>query len=665
MKETNIEKEKENEEELHSPYYLTSDLINKRCEYDLIRAYFPAPNPIENPDKFFAISRARTKKITLKYTWVSKKNDGTFVNLASFTRNKLLNEEEIDEDKKSNINRSLANAGRRSGIKVDEEEFKNYFSDLFDLIINADCLEVFKDEFYEFPPAPKQIGGEIDEYQLKIQKEINYRKNPTLDNKQEQQAREVGIYIKKHGLIKYLETKINKLQLGEHKNIYRKLLAAFNIIRGKGSYLIETIADAEEGKSLEDEIVFYYLIPEEYIFNKNDMSVASFLRYSEADEEFFTRLIILWGDLGKENAYKKVEDVFDIMKILITEKNYSKDLAEKERSGEFKNKSLDLKVESIGGAYSTVKNSFTNNDSQLESRTISSTPFGTDKSAILDHMGYLNTELSQQSHDLKQTIAELVSFKSYLLSLVSFDKEIINPYVSVFKRYVQVSKTQIREFKQLMELFDAYCVLTHESCKEIDGNLVASESQLNGFFENVCLENVLIPYESNFIKMLLGKGKKELTVVEDAVTEDEENLDPLNEYFNAALEKYEKVNVYTELEEYEQRSFINKLLQLYKLLGTSSDHKENVFFRKTDVKRAYSTNKAYKNINDVNELLYALYIKGYLGKLEFKCPTTHQNIYYATSKCENIKVSVKLSEEDRKAAQEFLKNIGLYDADEA
>lgn len=663
MKENNFEQENENEN-LQSPYYLTKDLIDKGCEYDLNRAYFPAPNQLDNYNKFLAISRARTKKITVKYTWVSKKDDGTFANLASFTRNKLLNEEEIDKNRKTNINRSLANAGRRSGIKVSEDEFKDYFSDLYDLIINADCLEVFKDEAYEFPPAPKQIGGEIDEYQFKVQKDINYRKNPTLTREQKQQAREVKSYIKKNGLIDYLKPKIDKLQIGEHKNIYRKMLAGFNVMRGKGSYLFETIAEAEGGKSLEEDIVFESLIPEEYIFKKNDMSEASFLRYSEANEEFFTRLIILWGDLGNENAYNKVESVFDVMKILITEKEYSKDLAEKEKSGKFKNKSLELKVESIGGSYSTPKNSFTKNDSQLESRTISSTPFSTDKNPIMKHIGYLNTELSPQSHDRKQAIKELINFKSYLLSLVNFNKEIINPYINVLIRFVSGSRTPIREFKQLLELFDAYCVLTYEDCKEIEGHLIASESQLDDFFKHVCLENVLIPYESDFIKMLLSEGtKKQLAVVEDA--ENEEDLDSLNEYFNAALESLdEKVEVYTELKEKKQTYFFNKLLQLYKLGGTSSEHKKNVFFRKSDIKRLYSTHKSYKNINDVNELLYVLYSKGYLGKLEFKCPTTRQNIYYATSKCKNITVSVDLTKGDRKAAREFLKNIGLTDTEE-
>ena len=173
MKENNFKQENENEN-LQSPYYLTKDLIDKGCEYDLTRVYFPAPAFYNddginlNQDKFFTISRKRTKKVTLKYMWVSKKKEGTFANLAGFSRDKLLNEEEIYENRRSNINSILARTGNKSGVIVNkgEEQYKKFFSDLFDLVINADCLEVFKNEFYEFPPAPKQIGGEIDEYQL-------------------------------------------------------------------------------------------------------------------------------------------------------------------------------------------------------------------------------------------------------------------------------------------------------------------------------------------------------------------------------------------------------------------------------------------------------------------------------------------------------------------
>lgn len=672
----NMEEEasKATNESIESDYWITEELSEERWEYDKNRVYIPFPysNKYGN-EIFFSISRKKSKKIQLEYMFCSKNEDGTFKNLVGFNRDKLINVEEIDSTGKSSINKKISYAGINSGITVpqDSEAYKKFFRKFFTDIIRSNCLDVLKNKDYTFQEENETNETEKDSRRLEVAEAIEYRKKPELDDVQKEQAQAVKSFIKEHGLIDYLNPKLDKLHIGEHRNIYRKILGAFNVMRGKGSYLFETTAHAEAGKSLEDEIVFLNIIPKEYVFKKNNMSEASFVRYSDINISYFTRLIILWGDFGSKNAYNKIQDVFDICKILITEKEYSKDLSES-NNGKFINKSLDLKVESIGGAYSTTINSFTDNDPQLESRTVSSTPFDTDKSEIMDFILYSNTSLSEQSHDKKATIEELISFKSYLLSLVGFDKEIVNPYGSVFKKYVNESNTPLRELQQLIEFFDAYCVLTHHECNNIKGNLVASEEQVNTFFSKICLENVLIPYESNFIEMLLAEGKqKELIVIDDSISDnDEEKSDPLLPYFNTALEKMnfneneEDVTYYSELEGYRQNTFINKLLQLYKLGGSSVEHEEHIFFRLTDVKRIYYRYKAYKNIDDVGKLLHTLHLKGYLGKLDFIDPNTKQNIYYATSACKNITDPIELTDEDREEANEFLRNIGLGDANE-
>ena len=644
-------------------YWITPELNNKGWLSDSKRIYIPFKNTTDNMDNIYlSISRKNTKKVQLIYVWCLKKQDGTFTDKGRFKRNILINEEEINKNGESSINKILSNQGSQSNINTTEEGYKNFFKEISNLIINSDCLDILKNEYYEFTEENEPIE---DEYILEIQDAIEYRKNPTLDDAQKQEASKVSTYISKNGLIDYLKPKLDNIHLGEHRNLYRKLLGAFNVMRGKGSYLFETTAHAEEGKSLEDIIVFSFLIPEEYIFKMNKITEASFIRNSEINPEYYTRLIITLGDFGSKKAYQKIEDVFDIIKILITEKEYFKDLSEKNTNGTFTNKKLDLIVESIGAAYSTTINSFTENDSQLESRTLSSTPFDTDKEDIIDLLSYLNTSFSQESKKRRHSIESLVDFKSYLLSLVTFDKEIINPYGSVFKRYVIESNTPIREFQHLLELFDAYCVLTHAECDIINDTLVASEQQLNTFLSDICLENVLIPYESNFIKMLLAKNKKtELVVIDEPINE-EEFSNPLQEYFNDALESmtlYENesgVTSYTELDNYRQPQFINKLLELYRLGGTSSNHKGNVFFRLSDIKRIYYRYKVFKDIDDVGKLLHILQLKGYLGKLDFSDPNNKQNIYYITSKCENITVPVELNEDDKKAAEKYLNDIGL------
>ena len=648
-----------------SIYHVSDNLSEEGWEYDNNKVYIPF-NDCDKKDIFLSISRKKSKTINIKYMWCQKKDNKTFKNLAAFERTKLLNGEEIEAKGKASINKKLSNAGRNSQLTVEEGGYKSFFSEIFNKIITSDCLKVLKDENYVFPEEHKEEADEENNYLSQITEDIQYRQKPKLTNIQEVKARKVAKIIKNKGLVGYLKPELDKLHIGEHRNIYRKTLGAFNVMRGKGSYIFETTAEAEAGKSLEDEIVFSYIIPDKYIINKNSISESSFTRLSDMNEEFFTRLIVNFGDLGGEKAYAKVQDVFDIIKVLITENSFSKDLSEKSTSGNFINKTLNLEVESIGAVYSTVHNSFTNGDSQLESRTINSTPFDADKTEIMNRMLYLNTSLSKESKDKEEAIKELIKFKCYLLSLVNFDEEIINPYGSVFKRYVNESNTPLRELKQLLEFFDAYCILTHEDCDIINDNLVASKTQLESFFSEICLESVLIPYESNFIQMLLAKDKAtELVLIDDSINEEENDLDPLNEYYNNALENIvlydseEHVTYYTELDDYRQKIFVNKLIQLYKLGKSSSEHRKNVFFRLGDIKRRYYRYKAYKDIDDVSKLLYTLQIKGYLGKLDFNDPNTKQNIYYATTKCENITVSFKLTENDKEEADKFLEKIGV------
>ena len=65
----------------------------------------------------------------------------------------------------------------------------------------------------------------------------------------------------------------------------------------------------------------------------------------------------------------------------------------------------------------------------------------------------------------------------------------------------------------------------------------------------------------------------------------------------------------------------------------------------------------------MGKLLHNLYLKGYLNKLEYKDPNNHENIYYLTSKCENIIFSLEITDEDREQVEKFYIETGFYDAD--
>lgn len=438
---------------------------------------------------------------------------------------------------------------------------------------------------------------------------------------------------------------------------------ALNVMTGKGSYLSETVATSEAGKSLEDEIVFLKMIPPEYIFKKNDITEASLTRYGDINEHYFDRLIIYFGDLGSKKSYEKIEAIFNILKILITEKEYSRDLCDDNN----KNMTLTLKVNSIGGAYSTVKNSFTEDDDQLISRTIKSTPDIVESNEVKEYLGFTKyCPVSPQSIEKKEAEEELKEFQEYLKMLVHENTEmeeknqqIINPYMEMFKEYTNNSNKEIREFEQQMELFSTYCLLTIHECKIGNGYKIASQTQIKEYFNNIALENTLIPYENNFLKMIRAKDKKyELNTLDE---DDPKHLTP---YINSAMEANGQTtlnnNSLEDLNDTDRKQVINTLMKKYRLNSSSNEHKEKVFFTVSDINKVYKKHKDYKNIDDTPLLLTKLHKNSYLGKLEDKYRNKY-NIYYLTKKTENINKKIKkLKPEQIIEAQNFLEKIGIY-----
>lgn len=605
--------------------------------------------PISNN---YYLNIGRTDK---KYSYsIVEVEDGKMKYLSSaytckeaITEEKNSRTEKIDE-KWSEINNSTDIKPILSAIAVD--------------LINEDNFAQVNKTFDIYEEERKKLTTTDDS---SMDKAIERRKKPILTAPRIEHAKEVEDKIKSAGLVSYLENQLDNLHKGKHTNMYRKILGAFKIMRGEGSYIFETIAKAGEGKSLEDEIVFSLIIPQQYIYKVNSITTSSFTRYSDKSEYYFDRKILLFGDLGSKKSFNNMEELLNILKVLITEKEYIRDLSDKVDDGNYSNKQLKLRCESIGGVYSSTINEFTQGDSQLESRTISSTPYGAKEEDVMDFMIMLEYEDSIESKEKKKAKKELKRFQSYLLYHVADDVVIINPYGEIFKRYALNSEVPKRTLKQTLELFDSYCKLTYFDCDEINGHLVASENQIDEFMKEICLENALIPYESDFLKMLIAKGKNtELKIIEDT-TDDEKKLNPLNEYYNITLEsiknedEYFKANSFFDLDYKQQDKGVSRLLKFYKLNGTSSEHKENVFFRISDIRRCYSKYKAYKNIDNVQILIHRLVKKGYIDSIEYQ--DGKQSIYYLTEQCNDITVPFELTEEDKDSAKEFLKKVGVIE----
>lgn len=647
---------------LPSIYTPDEEMLKANWEYDSSGLYIPYTFKYErNPDPrdiYLKIERIPDiKKNFLKYSWTVKK-DGEFKTLNFFRRDFLPVEEDIDSGGKASINKKLSHTGRLARLNSETGSYKGFMEEVIMTIINSDCLEVFKEIEFDFPILNDEEESEEDEIS-EVDEEYLSRLNPELSEDDIADAMEVKEWIDDYGLIKYWDSIVNKFHKGNHKAIYRKHLGGFNIIRGKGSYFISTKAKSNVGKSLEDKIAFLMMIPDNYIFKKNQMSLASFSRYSKKNIRYFERMIVYFGDLGNKKSYEKVEDVFDAIKSLITEKEFSRDLTEG-NSSNLENMTLELKADSIGAVFQTVRFNFLGDEEeQIASRSIESNPLEANEDEVLDFLFALNYADSYENKEQREMVEEVKKYHKYLLWLIRENIQVINPYRRFFKRFVKNSDVIFRDFSQIMELFDAFCILTHMECLIADdGKKIASPKQLKTFVSQLSLENVLPPVESNFIKMLMSEGNKTALFI---MEESDEDLNPIAEYENAVMEhlgfienldKYEYEG-FGDLEYSRRQSAIAKLLEFFRLGGNGSNHKENVFFRINDIQRIHSNKRAFKDIDDVGKLLDKLYSNLYLDKLEYM-DNRGRNIYYLTNKCKEILNPIQIEKEDFIDANNFL-----------
>lgn len=219
-------------------------------------------------------------------------------------------------------------------------------------------------------------------------------------------------------VIQFLQEQIPNLILDETSNIMKKVLMGFSTMLGKASYFDITLGDAQEGKSLMIETTLKYFIPREYQENFNEVTDAYFINKAMNDPHCYDRKIINLGDLGSEDKFQKMAGVFDILKILCTEKFYDSGKSTKGEN-DWEASKVNLKADSICISYSSVRDSKTSNTEQIESRAITSTP-NHEKSILTFSFNNRQDVFGTKENALFQrTVDNLRLFQKYLLYLTN------------------------------------------------------------------------------------------------------------------------------------------------------------------------------------------------------------------------------------------------------
>ena len=536
----------------------------------------------------------------------------------------------------------------------------------------------------------EELKGQINDADNEVERIINQRCSPELTEHEQEIVDKVHKEIVEHGLTGYLDKPLKKIHMGDHRNIYRKTLMSLCVMRADYSSFIQDLARAGAGKSHENDIVFDLIVPERYIMLVNDVTLAGFTRYGDLHERYLDRLILLFYDKGGKKSLDNIEEVMNILKMLITEGKYHKDLTEKDKKGNPVMKSLDLVVDSICAVYSTPN---TDDDAiaddQLESRSLKCTPADVDIEEILDHISYLMYMDSKQSKDKADAEETLKNFSMYLLSLVNDTDVIINPYMEIFKRHSKTIDDRgniTREFERQLHLFDAYCRINKHECKHIEGNTYGVTPKLvEDYFNDINLKNALSPTQSDFIEMLMKGNNKDNPLKLVNETDDPiENSVNLADCMDKAIEQFKEDSSYSEryssdgnkynptldrygntdeeditydiLTKQHREQVLKQILEWYKIKGGKNSVCP-IFFRVRDVHNHFRRYKAYKNVSNVSDILDKLRYKGYVNRLD---KLDGENIYYLTTECNNLKQQ-KLTEEDKEKANIYLETVGYYD----
>lgn len=258
----------------------------------------------------------------------------------------------------------------------------------------------------------------------------------------------------------FISEKSKYLIINEENNICKQILVDTTAILGIQSFLNEIQAHSDAGKTYVFETSLLF-IPNLYIMGVNDFTKASFIDEAIDDPYCYDRVLINLGDLGNEKKIEKLEDIFDIIKIIVTEGEYISRKKLPMKGNKWKTIEIEIRG-TLGCLYSTVPEDTMDKTSQLESRTTSSSPATNTNEDKLKFMQDSKLVGTFENAYYDETLIELEEFHEFLkYKIIQYEKKkeelvIFVPFIKTFDKVSSARSTGTRKVKQLLTMMETY-----------------------------------------------------------------------------------------------------------------------------------------------------------------------------------------------------------------
>lgn len=448
--------------------------------------------------------------------------------------------------------------------------------------------------------------------------------------------------------IDYAMDKSKYLILNESKNIAKQILMSFMVATKTKSLFNDIHGKADSGKSYIFKVSLEHYIPKKYVIELNSSTLPSFINKCKENPNYYDGKILYIGDLGDKETYERMKQIFNVLKIVISEGKYV-DSKNEQKGKEWTPIDISI-IGKVGAFYCSVFEDNNDKTKQLDSRAISSTPSlnnPNDKVLFKANKKIIGTV--EEAYFTKTT-KELESFKLYFKkSVKEYDKNkniFINPFLMVFNEITKHRLSETRELDNINEIFKSYCILNKSTCFNIPKTVNNKEviyiipkiEEVQKFINIIYSSVGLKQYEKN----LLLKLKEELDNITDETANELYKTIEENEY----EEKYNNKSLLIN-ETYKKlflRNGLNNKAQT--TLETKNEHyNKKYFFRINDVRKKFKNHKSIKDIEDLSSTMINLAYRGFLGKLENKY--NRANVYFLNKEIiEDITEDYNLTNED-------------------